>query len=487
MKLSELLQGIEYKAITGAMNIDVQGIHYDSRNIEKGFLFICIPGFKTDGHNFVDQAIENGATVILAERKIKVNKGVTLIITPNCRLAMPIVAGNFYEHPSRDLRVIGVTGTNGKTTTTHLIKAILEEWGKDTGIMGTLYARIADSEKILGNTTPESVEIEEFMNLSRKNNADYVVMEVSSHALDLGRVDQIAFDAAVFTNLTQDHLDYHHSMEEYRKAKAKLFEQVNRNNGFAIINADDEAARSFADICADNYTFAIDEKSNVRAVNVQSSLKGSQFTVLSQEGSFDINMKLIGKFSVYNALSAIAFALKEGIDIDTIKAALQKVGSVAGRFEQVDCGQDFTVVVDYAHTPDGLENILKTGRDIVENRLITVFGCGGDRDRTKRPLMGNIAARYSDFSVVTSDNPRTENPEAIIDDIIPGLDQVEDHQYRRIVDRREAISHAISMAHKGDLLIIAGKGHETYQLVNGKVLDFDDRKVAREFLEGKDQ
>ena len=262
-----------------------------------------------------------------------------------------------------------------------------------------------------------------------------------------------------------------------------LFKQVAQNHGSTVVNADDPAAADFLQIGSDAITYGINNAARVKAAQVQTDLKGSRFILEYENKTVAINMRLIGLFSVYNALAAIAFALREGVDIDVIKSALEKVEGVAGRFEQVDCGQDFSVVVDYAHTPDGLENILKTGRQIVENRLITVFGCGGDRDRTKRPLMGKIAAQYSDFCVVTSDNPRSEDPEAIIDEIIPGMNEIPGSHYAKIVDRREAIHHALYLAKKGDLVVIAGKGHETYQLVKDKVLEFDDRKVAAEFLE----
>jgi UDP-N-acetylmuramoyl-L-alanyl-D-glutamate--2,6-diaminopimelate ligase len=483
--VNELLQGLDYKLIKGTNDIDVQGLCYDSRKASEGYLFVCIPGLKTDGHKFAFQAIANGARVILAEKEIDLPEGITLLLTADCRQALPLISSNFYGRPSRDLKVIGVTGTNGKTTTTHLIKAILEEAGYKTGIIGTLYARINDTEKVLGHTTPESLDIEEFMAIARQEGAKYVVMEVSSHALDLGRVDQILFDAAVFTNLTQDHLDYHNDMEHYKQSKLKLFNQLHAGTGwFSVVNADDPYGADFINAATPAYTYAVNQKADVQAIEVDSNLKGSSFKVVSSNKDFKINMKLIGLFSVYNAMAAICFALQEGIKPATIKSALEKVQGVAGRFEQVDCGQDFTVVVDYAHTPDGLENILRTGRQIVKNRLITVFGCGGDRDRTKRPLMGKIAAEWSDFSIVTSDNPRSEEPEAIIDDIVPGLNAVENSHFAKIVDRRDAIEHAIRLARPGDLVIIAGKGHETYQLVKDKVLDFDDRKVAREILKG---
>lgn len=487
MNLSNLLKDIDYRLIRGEIEKEITGIYYDSRKVKPGSLFVCISGLKTDGHLYIDEAVKKGAAAILAEKKIETDGKTTVILTNDSRKAMPFIAANFYNEPSKNMRVIGVTGTNGKTTTTHLLRAILQEAEKKTGIMGTLYAKIDESEKILGHTTPEAFEIEEFMSISREKGGEYVVMEVSSHALDLDRVNKIYFNVAIFTNLSQDHLDYHKDIESYKNAKLKLFKMIPKEpDCFSIINADDPFAFEFLEAAAKSpYTYGISNAADVQARNVNISLKGSSFSVNYAGGEFPVKMKLVGLFSVYNALAAISFALREGIDPQNIKSALEKVQGVPGRFEQVDCGQDFTVIVDYAHTPDGLENILKTARDIVENRLITVFGCGGDRDRTKRPLMGEVAARYSDFCVVTSDNPRSEEPEAIIKDIIPGLDIIKNSRYAIITDRREAIRHAIHLGKAGDLIVIAGKGHENYQLIGEQILDFDDRKVAREFIEDR--
>ncbi|NLB89531.1 MAG: UDP-N-acetylmuramoyl-L-alanyl-D-glutamate--2,6-diaminopimelate ligase, partial [Syntrophomonadaceae bacterium] len=437
-----------------------------------------------DGHLYIEQAIKNGAIAILVEDEVDINSEVTVIRNSDTRKALAQIAANYYGSPSKNLRLIGVTGTNGKTSITHLIKAILEESGKKVGIMGTLYAKIGDREKNLNHTTPEALEIEEFMSAAIDEKTDYVVMEVSSHALDLHRVDEIDFNVAIFSNLSQDHLDYHQNMEQYRAAKLKLFKMINsEENNFSLVNIDDSNAEYFINHANGNVlTYGIEESADVRAENINISLKGTSFVVKYQGLEFKVNMKLIGMFSVYNALAAIAFALKENVDPKIIKKALEKVSGVPGRFEQIDCGQEFSVIVDYAHTPDGLENILKTTKQIVENRIITVFGCGGDRDRTKRPLMGEIAAKYSDFCIVTSDNPRSEEPQAIIDDIVPGLNKVKDSRYAIIVDRYEAIRHALYLAKKGDVVIIAGKGHENYQIIGDKVLDFDDRKVAREIL-----
>lgn len=486
MRLDKLLEGIEYTIINGNLAIDITGIAYDSRQVKPGYLFVCISGFKTDGHLYIKQALKAGARAILIEKTIDQIDTATVIMTSNNRKALALLASNFYGRPSHNMRVVGVTGTNGKTTTTHLIKAILEEADIKTGLMGTLYARVADQTMDFGHTTPEAPEVENFMAICHENKAQYVLMEVSSHALDLYRVSCIDFDITVFTNLTQDHLDYHSNMREYLAAKLKLFEMISSgNNKFTVVNADDTYAREFIQASkVPVITYGLSDNSDIRAKDVKIDLKGSKFTLCFEDINININMRLIGMFSVYNVLAAIAVALREGISPEIIKTALEKVNGVPGRFEKVDEGQDFTVIVDYAHTPDGLENILKTGRQVTSHRLITVFGCGGDRDRGKRPLMGEVAARYSDFCVVTSDNPRSEDPEAIINDIIPGLDRVKDSRYAIISDRREAINHAVHLAHPGDLVIIAGKGHETYQLVKDKVLDFDDRKVAAEFLKG---
>jgi len=484
--LAELLKGIEYTVVTGDIGIDIKGIAYDSHQVEPGYLFVCISGFKTDGHLYIKEAIKNGAAAILIEKNVDQIEATTIIMTSNNRKALALVASNFYGRPSHNMKVIGVTGTNGKTTTTHLIKAILEEAGLKTGLMGTLYAQVDDMTMDFGHTTPEASEAEKFIEICRENKAQYVVMEVSSHALDLYRVECLDFNIAIFTNLTQDHLDYHNNMQEYRSTKIRLFDMIpSGKENFVVVNADDTYARDFIQAAhAKVYTYGLSDNSDIKAKNVKIGLKGSKFTLCCKGSTVNIKVKLIGMFSIYNVLAAIAVGLGEGISLEIIKTALEKVKGVPGRFEQVDEGQDFTVVVDYAHTPDGLENILKTARQLTNNRIITVFGCGGDRDRGKRPLMGEVAARYSDFCVVTSDNPRSEDPQAIINDIVPGLDGVKDSRYAIVVDRREAINHAIHLARPGDLLIIAGKGHETYQLVKDKVLDFDDRKVAREFLKG---
>jgi len=484
VRLEELLQGMEYRILAGNPQLDIKGIAFDSRQVKPGFLFVCVTGLKTDGHLYVDDAIENGAVAVLVENTIRVKNGITCILTGNTRKGLAVAASNYYGEPSTHIKVIGVTGTNGKTTTTHLVRAILEEAGHPTSIMGTLYAKIGEDLWDMKHTTPEAPVIEAFLDASRQVGCEYAVMEVSSHALALSRVDKIVFRAAVFTNLTQDHLDYHQDMEHYLLSKLKLFDATNKDEMFyTVVNGDDAYAKDFIKISGGHsHSYGVRDESELRAVDISSGVKGTSFTVQYGSDSFPVRMKIIGMFNVYNALAAINVALKEGIAIPVIQAALEQVAGVPGRFEQVNCEQAFTVIVDYAHTPDGLENILSTARELCANRLITVFGCGGDRDRGKRPLMGEIAARYSDFCVVTSDNPRSEEPEAIIADIVPGLEQVENSRYAIIIDRREAIRHALYLAREGDFVIIAGKGHETYQLVKGEILDFDDRQGAARIL-----
>jgi UDP-N-acetylmuramoyl-L-alanyl-D-glutamate--2,6-diaminopimelate ligase len=485
MKLLDLLKGLDITLLSAGSDPDIIQIAYDSRQVSPGSLFVAVPGLKTDGHLYIAEAIQAGAAAVVAQQDVKgIPPGIALVKAPDSRAVLAQLAARFYGEPSRDVKVVGVTGTNGKTTTTHLIKAIYEEAGWPTAIMGTLYAQAGDYMAEMGHTTPEALEIESFIALCRDQGIKAVAMEVSSHALSQHRVDRIQFHAAVFTNLTQDHLDYHENMENYLMAKLQLFGLVaDTADNFCVINHDDPQAAEFvANSPGRAYTYGVQAGAQVRAEDIEISLKGTRFRVNCQGRNFKVEMRLIGMFSVYNALAAIAVALAEGIAPETIIRGLAKVEGIPGRFEKVCSSHDFSVVVDYAHTPDGLENILQTGRELTENRLITVFGCGGDRDRGKRPLMGEIAARYSDFCVVTSDNPRSEEPEDIIAEIVPGLEKVPHSRYAIIADRSEAIRQAIHLARPGDLVIIAGKGHETYQLIKGQRLEFDDRKVAQKVL-----
>ena len=426
------------------------------------------------------------------EREVAAN--VPTIKVPDARYALALIAAHFYGYPSAELRLIGVTGTNGKTTTSHLIEAVLAHAGYRTGLMGNMGTQIGGTlyPTTLNTQTPDTLHAN--LRKMREHAADYAVMEVSSQGLDMGRVLGCDFDIAVFTNLTQDHLDYHGTMEKYLAAKGQLFAGLGnafpldpRKRKFAVLNADDAASQQLRSLtaAAQVITYGIEQAAaDVRAEQIRLTAKGTSFTLRSYAGDMPVELRLVGKFNVYNALAAISVALAEQVPLATIREGLAGIAGVPGRMEVVDAGQDFLVLADYAHTPDGLDNALSTLREFAEHRIITVFGCGGDRDRTKRPVMGQLAARYSDVVILTSDNPRSEDPDAILADIEQGIgnSQASGFSYERMADRRQAIERAIELAGSGDIVIIAGKGHETYQIVQGDTQHFDDREEAREAI-----
>lgn len=493
MKLNELSSCLAAARLIGDGSVEVADLQIDSRTVKPGDLFICLPGHTVDGHDYAPQAEAAGAVALVTERPLET--GLPQIVVDDCRFAMAVLANVFFGSPSGRMKVIGVTGTNGKTTTTSLIERIMLDHGIKTGLIGTIQMRYGGQSYPTSGTTPEALELQRHLHNMASQGVACCVMEVSSHALVQGRVKGTDYRTAVFTNLTQDHLDYHHSMEEYRAAKGLFFSRLGNaispwkeERKYAVLNADDEASGYFAaQTAAEVITYGIDRPANVRASQISITAKGTSFHVESFAGAADIKLRMVGKFNVYNALAAITAALLENIPLEQIKASLEAVPGVDGRVEPVDEGQPYAVIVDYAHTPDGLENVLRTVREFAEGRVLTVFGCGGDRDRTKRPIMGRIAARYSDHVLVTSDNPRTEDPQLILQDIEAGLreDGVSPDRYELIVDRKEAIGKAIDMASSGDVVLIAGKGHETYQLIQGAVLDFDDRLVAKEWIRGR--
>ncbi|MEF2964674.1 UDP-N-acetylmuramoyl-L-alanyl-D-glutamate--2,6-diaminopimelate ligase [Paenibacillus sp. M1] len=496
MLLKDLATYIIASEIRGNSETDCKDISIDSRKIAPGDLFVCLPGHTVDGHDFAGKAAEQGAAALVVERWLD-DVSLPQLKVKDSRLAMAVLGNAFFGSPSSRLQVIGVTGTNGKTTTTYLIERILEDQGKKTGLIGTIQRRYAGRTFPMSGTTPESLDLQRYLHEMDAADMAYCVMEVSSHALEQGRVKGTRFRTAVFTNLTQDHLDYHHTMEEYRAAKGLLFSRLGNTyegdptqRSYAVLNADDPASAYFAkQTAAEIVTYGVEHEADVRASGISVTAKGTSFHVDTFRGSADIALRMVGKFNVYNALAAISAALLENIPLADIKSSLESIKGVEGRVEAVDEGQDFAVVVDYAHTPDGLENVLNTVNEFAEGRVITVFGCGGDRDRTKRPIMGKIAARLSGHVIVTSDNPRTEDPELILKDIEAGLteDGVPAERYEMIVDRREAIQKAIEMASPGDVVLIAGKGHETYQLIGKEVHDFDDRVVAKEAIRSLNQ
>lgn len=486
MNLTQLL---EYTGVTnyqGDLEKEIIGLTYDSREVKPGMMFIAIRGYKADGHEYIKDAVSKGAAAIVIQDSQFRSTEYTWIEVPDSRVAIADLSSAFYDYPAAKMNIVGVTGTNGKTTTTNLIAYVLEDSGFKTGLIGTIHNRIGNETIPVHHTTPEAPELQELLAFFHKKGASYAVMEVSSHALDLYRVRGTEYDVAVFTNLTQDHLDFHGDMEKYLAAKGKLFASLNQKGmkqrrKFAVINIDDPYAQELAEMTtAAVITYGIKRHADVRALDVKVEAGGVSFTLKYTNQEIPVLLKLTGIFNVYNALAAIAVGLVEGIPIEKIIKTLEVIKGIPGRFEKVDEGQDFTVIVDYSHTPDSLENCLKTAKEFAKGRIITVFGCGGDRDKTKRPIMGEVSARLSNFTILTSDNPRSEDPQAIIDDIIPGVRKiVTNDKYLELIDRKEAIYQAVGLARPGDVVIIAGKGHEDYQVIGSRTLSFSDPEVAK--------
>ena len=480
MLFKELLASMEVCCTEGNLNVPVCGIAYDSRKVQPGFLFVAVKGFVTDGHRYIDAAVKNGASAVIVEKPVAVNN-IPFAQVADSRLALAKAAAAFYQHPSKKIMLTGVTGTNGKTTTSHLIGAVYKAAGHKVGLVGTIQNVVGGKELPAVNTTPESLDLQQLFDQMVKSGVTHAAMEVSSHALALNRVADVSFDAAVFTNISQDHLDFHADMDDYTRAKAKLFAM----SPLAVINADDERAQDMIKAARGTVvTFGLRNKADVSAADIKLTADGVSFVTAGKFGEHQLHLKLTGEFNIYNALAAFTCTMAQGFDPQTVISALEGVPGVAGRFELVKCGQPFGVVVDYAHTPDGLENILQSARQVTKKRLIAVFGCGGDRDRTKRPIMGKIGVSLSDHAVITSDNPRTEDPLTIIADVLNGVKEAnaEPEEYTVIPDRREAIFYAIKKAAPGDVVVIAGKGHETYQIIGKTKYDFDDRCVAAEAL-----
>ena len=474
MRLDQVIMGVE----GSAAGIEVRDLAYDNRLVRPGTLFFCVPGFAHDGHDFACDAVTRGAAALVVERGLELKA--LQVKVPSARAAMALAAAAFYGDPTARLVTVGVTGTNGKTTTAFLVRALLEAGGRQTGLLGTVKSVIGGVKHDVQRTTPEAIDLQRTFREMLDKGDRACVMEVSSHALELHRADAIHFAAAIFTNLTQDHLDFHPTMEDYFRAKRLLFER-DEPPASAIVNVDDPYGARLAADLDQPITFALHIPADYRATAVTTGLSGSTFTVESPDGALKLTSPLRGEFNVYNVLGALAAARALEVPAETCVEAIATAGQVPGRFETVDDGQPFAVVVDYAHTPDSLENVLKAARSLTDGRLIAVFGCGGDRDRGKRPLMGEIAKRLSDRVIVTSDNPRSEDPEAIIEEILAGSGREVEHY----VDRREAIATAISQAGSGDVVVIAGKGHEQGQeFEGGRKLPFDDVTVAHEILRG---
>ena len=458
-------------------DVDITGVTCDSRHVTLGSVFVCINGAAVDGHKFAKDAYEAGAAVIICEKDTGVPNQ---IIVEDTRKEFAVLCAKWFDEPAKKLKIIGVTGTNGKTSVSYMLKAILQQCGQKVGLVGTIQNMIGEAVLPSKNTTPSAYELQSMFSLMVADGCDYCVMEVSSHALDQNRVYGIEFEAALFTNLTQDHLDYHITMENYLNAKKKLFS----NCKTAVMNCDDSYFEKLSDglKCRVVTYSAVGNDADYKALNIRLRPDGSEFDLVSKDKNCHIATSIGGKFTPYNAMCAAACASELGISFDDITAAFASMTGVKGRAEVVPCNRDFTIIIDYAHTPDGLENILKTFSECEKNRLIVLFGCGGDRDRTKRPKMGAIAAANADYCIVTSDNPRTENPRAIIDDILEGMKDCT-VPYEVIENRAEAIKKAVQIAEKGDIIVLAGKGHETYQILNSGTIHLDEREIVAEALQ----
>jgi UDP-N-acetylmuramoyl-L-alanyl-D-glutamate--2,6-diaminopimelate ligase len=488
MNLNKLLAVVpKITSITGDTDREISGVVYDPLRVKKDFLYVAINIYTQldkiehpDGHVFVDEAITAGATTIMLEKDMPLPHGITKIVVPDSRLALALLAGEFYGHPSRKMKLIGITGTNGKTTTAHVVEAILNEKYR-TGLIGTLYYKVAGEIRKSKDTTPEPPDLQEIFQDMVDNNCTHTVMEVSSHGVDFHRVDGVAYEVGGWTNFTQDHLDYHGSMEVYRECKLRWVRTLQPDKHM-IINVNDPTVKYFREASkAKVITYGLENHADVTAKDVELSGEGTKFTLKTPMGSIAVNAKLRGQFNLYNMLCGAAMCLPLDIDLETIKAGLEKKIIVFGRFHPIERGQDFAVIIDYAHTPDGLIKVLDAARATNPKRLITVFGCGGDRDRKKRPLMAKVVDEKSDQFIITDDNPRTEDPEQIVNDILEGVTSAKE-KFEVIHDRAKAIEHAINNAQSGDMIIIAGKGHETTQTLKDTTLEFNDVEVADRFV-----
>lgn len=485
MYLNEILAGVKFKPSGDLSAVKIKNITNDSRSVGEGDLFIAIKGCALNGYKFIDEAIRKGAAAIVAEEDFNPPEGLAKIIVNDTREAVPVIADNFYGHPSQKLKVIGITGTNGKTTITYILENIVKASAAAAGVIGTINYRFGDIVIPAKNTTPGPLELQSMLSDMAGSGIEYAVMEVSSHSLDQRRVDRLFFDAGIFTNITNEHLDYHKTLEGYFKAKASLFDRI-KPDGMAVLNADDERVAGLKNsIKGKAITYGLEKKSDIKAGNIRLSLEGSSFTVNSPEWTLNLDSKLIGRHNVSNITAAVAASFSLGIGKEAIKMGVESTRSVPGRLESIDAGQAFKVFVDYAHTEDALKNVLSLLQEVAHGRIITVFGCGGNRDRAKRPLMGIAACSLSNHVIITSDNPRFEEPDKIIAEIEEGIKGRFDN-YDVIADRSRAIEKAIRLAFKKeDTVIIAGKGHENYQVIKDRTIPFDDRKVVFDIIKGR--
>lgn len=496
MKLKDLTAHLlDVIHMEGDSTVEISGIQMDSRNVCPGELFVCIPGIEgvlEDRHDYAQAAVAQGAAALVVEREVEADAGIPRVYVKDARYALASLAARFYRYPGNSLKVIGITGTNGKTTTSYLIDHLLRYHGQATGIMGSIVTRIGNEQLSYANNTQEPPDLQRNLRRMADLHTEYCVMEVSSQGLDMDRVIGTRFRTAVFTNLTQDHLDYHHTMDAYREVKGRLFARLGNATGpeesFAVLNSDDDASEYFRrQTAAQVITYGIKKKADLTAGDIRLTVSGTECTVSFRGQNEKVRLPLVGLFNVYNMLAAFATLLIEGIPLVSLAEGIEQMKPVQGRLEAVDAGQRFSVFIDYAHTPDGLTEALRTIKEFASGRLLIVFGCGGDRDRAKRPIMGSVAAQYCDRVILTSDNPRYEKPDTILQDIRKGLQEAgyaQEH-YEMISDRKEAIRRAVQWAAPDDVIVIAGKGHETYQIINGVTHPFDDRQIALEAIAEK--
>ncbi len=481
MDIRKVLKHVKVRAGENIRNVDINRITDDSREVLPGDLFVALKGYSLDASKFVGFALDAGAKAIVTDREFDSRPGITKILVDDTRLALSTIAGNFYGHPSRKLKVVGITGTNGKTTVSYLAESIIKASGGAAGVIGTINYRLKGKTLPAINTTPGALALQGMLREMVESNTGYAVIEVSSHSLDQGRVDNILFDVGVFTNLTGDHLDYHKTAANYFKAKKRLFDKL-KTEGSAVLNIDDSKAASLKKSIKNRViTYGAKDRCDVGAIDIALSMDGTRFTVCTPDTRFNIRTKLIGIHNVSNILAAASIAIALKIPEEAIVEGITSMERVPGRLEAVNAGQQFKVFVDFAHTEDALFNVLGFLKDIAKGRIVTVFGCGGNRDRTKRPLMGKVACKYSDHVIVTSDNPRLEEPGAIIREIESGI-KGKFLNYDVVPDRKEAIAKALGSASKDDIIVIAGKGHESYQIIKDDLIPFDDRKVALSIL-----
>jgi UDP-N-acetylmuramoyl-L-alanyl-D-glutamate--2,6-diaminopimelate ligase len=487
MKLSELITNLEVKEVFGDLNLDIKGIYYDSRKIKRDFLFICIRGFTFDGHHFIAEAINKGAIALVVEKEINLRPGITVIKVKDSRKALAILANQFYGFPSSKLKLIGVTGTNGKTTITYMLRIILQEAGYKTGLLGTAQNIIGDNIVSSHMTTMESVDLQKALQemVEKKNN--YAVMEVSSHALQLSRVEGCNFDIAIFSNISREHFEIHKNFSNYLEAKKKLFLSLNKSKKeaykkFAIINIDEEYSKNFIDCNEVNLiTYGIKKESNVRAKNIEMDIKNSSFIVETPIGDTKIVLNFSGVYNIYNALAAIAASISQGIPLNIISQALGKFYGAPGRYKMIEYGQNYTIIIDFAHNYHGLGNILQNLHHYASRNIITVFGHGGEKYNKVRVTIGEVIGKYSDYVVITADNPKSEDPVKIAKEIEKGVKKT-NKEYIIITDRAEAIKHALGKAKEGDIVLIAGKGPENEQIYKNKILHYNDEEVVRKIL-----